>query len=147
MLGQVPADTDINVVLSGVRMPRMNSITERWIQARRHELLDRTLIANRAHLLNALRAYEHHHNRHRPHHGIVFYTDGVTEARDATGEMFGIDRLVEQAQRHAAEELPAPETLRRLARAVANFYDGPARDDTTLLLADWSPSASRRSIP
>jgi sigma-B regulation protein RsbU (phosphoserine phosphatase) len=78
---------------------------------------------------------------------LLFYTDGVIEARDAAGEMFGIDRLVEQAERHAAEELPAPETLRRLARAVANFYDGPARDDTTLLLVDWSTSASRRLIP
>jgi transposase InsO family protein len=38
------ADTGITVVLSGVRVPRMNSIVERWIQSRRHELLDRTLI-------------------------------------------------------------------------------------------------------
>ncbi|MEU4221240.1 PP2C family protein-serine/threonine phosphatase [Actinoplanes sp. NPDC026623] len=78
---------------------------------------------------------------------LLFYTDGVIEARDAAGEMFGVDRLVEQAERHAAEDLPAPETVRRLARAVANFYDGPARDDTTLVLADWSASASRRTIP
>jgi len=48
----------------------MNSIMERWIQACRHELLDRTLIFNRAHLLHALREYEHHHNEHRPHRGI-----------------------------------------------------------------------------
>jgi hypothetical protein len=40
----------------------MNSIMERWIQACRHELLDRTLIFNRAHLLHALREYERHHN-------------------------------------------------------------------------------------
>jgi putative transposase len=38
------ADAGITIVLSGVRMPRMNSIIERWIQACRHELLDRTLI-------------------------------------------------------------------------------------------------------
>ncbi|MEU7876537.1 integrase, partial [Dactylosporangium sp. NPDC049140] len=38
------ADAGTTVVLSGVRMPRMNSIMERWIQACRHELLDRTLI-------------------------------------------------------------------------------------------------------
>jgi hypothetical protein len=64
-------DAGIGVVLSGVRMPRMNSIMERWIQACRHELLDRTLIFNRAHLLQALREYEHHHNEHRPHRGIA----------------------------------------------------------------------------
>jgi putative transposase len=39
-------------------------------QACRHELLDRTLISNQAHLLHALREYERHHNRHRPHRGI-----------------------------------------------------------------------------
>jgi transposase InsO family protein len=65
------ADAGITVVLSGVRMPRMNSIMERWIQSCRHELLDRTLIWNRAHLLHALREYERHHNRHRPHRGIA----------------------------------------------------------------------------
>jgi transposase InsO family protein len=65
------ADIGITVVLSGVRMPRMNSIMERWIQACRHELLDRTLIWNQAHLLHALREYERHHNRHRPHRGIA----------------------------------------------------------------------------
>jgi hypothetical protein len=65
------ADAGITVVLSGIRMPRMNSIMERWIQACRHELLDRTLIWNQAHLLHALREYERHHNRHRPHRGIA----------------------------------------------------------------------------
>jgi transposase InsO family protein len=37
------ADSGIQVVLSGVRMPRMNSIMERWMKTCRHELLDRTL--------------------------------------------------------------------------------------------------------
>jgi hypothetical protein len=49
----------------------MNSIMERWIQACRHELLDRTLIFNRAYLLHARREYEHHRNEHRPHRGIA----------------------------------------------------------------------------
>jgi Integrase core domain len=58
-------------VLSGVRMPRRNSIMKRWTQSCRHELLDRTLIVNQAHLLHALREYERHHNQHRPHRGIA----------------------------------------------------------------------------
>lgn len=33
LIDQVLADTGIDVVLSGVRIPRMNSIMERWIQA------------------------------------------------------------------------------------------------------------------
>jgi len=65
------SDAGIGVVLTGVRMPGMNSIMERWIQSCRHELLDRTLIWNQSHLLHALREYEHHHNTHRPHRGIA----------------------------------------------------------------------------
>jgi len=44
---------------------------ERWIQFCRHELLDRMLISNQAHLLHALREYEAHYNAHRPHRGIA----------------------------------------------------------------------------
>lgn len=64
------ADTGIEVVLSGVQVPRMNAVMERWIQTCRRELLDRTLIWNQPHLLNALRHYERHYNAHRPHRGI-----------------------------------------------------------------------------
>ena len=55
------------VVLSGVRMPRMNAIMERWVQTCRRELLDRTLIWNQAHLLHALRELQQFYNCHRPH--------------------------------------------------------------------------------
>jgi hypothetical protein len=54
----VLTDAGIEVVLSGVRMPRMNSIIERWVQTCRRELLDRTLIWNQRHLLHALREYQ-----------------------------------------------------------------------------------------
>ncbi|ROP41839.1 integrase core domain-containing protein [Saccharothrix texasensis] len=66
----VLADAGIQVVRSGVRIPRMNAIMERWIQSCRRELLDRTLIWNHQHLLHALREYEHFYNTHRPHQGI-----------------------------------------------------------------------------
>jgi putative transposase len=64
-------DAGIEVVLSGVRMPRMNSITERWVQTCRRELLDRTLIWNQRHLLHALREFEDFCNSHRPHQGMA----------------------------------------------------------------------------
>ncbi|MFF3878902.1 integrase core domain-containing protein [Streptomyces sp. NPDC001978] len=64
-------DAGIEVVLSGVRMPRMNSIMERWVQTCRRELLDRTLIWNQRHLLYALREFERFYNAHRPHRGIA----------------------------------------------------------------------------
>ncbi|WP_238413266.1 transposase [Saccharothrix deserti] len=71
MSDTVLTDADIQVVLSGVRIPRMNAITERWIQSCRRELLDRTLIWNQRHLLHALREYEQFYNTHQPHQGIV----------------------------------------------------------------------------
>jgi hypothetical protein len=47
----------------------MNAIVERWVRSCRAELLDRTLIINRAHL-HALREYETFYNEHRPHHAL-----------------------------------------------------------------------------
>src|SRR4051794_9878753 len=63
------ADAGITVVLSGVQMPGMNSIIERWVRTCRRELLDRTLIWNQRHLHHALQEYERFYNLHRPHQG------------------------------------------------------------------------------
>nr|WP_246096030.1 integrase core domain-containing protein [Streptomyces botrytidirepellens] len=71
LFGAVLKDAGIDVVLSGIQMPRMNSITERWIQTCRRELLDRTLIWNQRHLLHTLREFEQFCNGHRPHQGIA----------------------------------------------------------------------------
>jgi hypothetical protein len=68
LLDTILVDTGIEVVLSGVQMPR--TVMERWIQGCRHELLDRTLIWNQAYLLHALHQHELHDNAHRPHQGI-----------------------------------------------------------------------------
>jgi transposase InsO family protein len=65
------ADAGIETVLSGVQMPRMNAIMERWVQTCLRELLDRTLIWNQVHLLHALREFEQFYNSHRPHQGIA----------------------------------------------------------------------------
>ncbi|WP_222721376.1 integrase core domain-containing protein [Actinomadura sp. HBU206391] len=67
----VLADAGIKIVLTGVRMPRMNAIMERWVQTCRRELLDRTLIWNQRHLLHALREFEAFYNGHRPHRGVA----------------------------------------------------------------------------
>jgi transposase InsO family protein len=67
----VLADAGIKVVLSGVQMPRMNAVMERWVRTCRRELLDRMLIWHQRSLLHALREYERFYNLHRPHQGIA----------------------------------------------------------------------------
>lgn len=82
-----------------------------------------------------------------PEDRLLFYTDGVTEARATGGDRFGPARLVELAERHAAAGLPAPETLRRLAHAVADHQAGPPADDATLMLVEWSAAAALNTAP
>jgi transposase len=60
----------IGIITTGIRIPRMNSIIERWIQTCRHELLDRTLIWNQTHLLHALSEFESYYNQHRHHRSL-----------------------------------------------------------------------------
>jgi serine phosphatase RsbU (regulator of sigma subunit) len=77
---------------------------------------------------------------------IVFYTDGVTEARDTAGHFFGLDRLVERLERAAAARQPAPETLRRISHDVLDHQGGTLQDDATLLIAEWATSGEHRLV-
>jgi serine phosphatase RsbU (regulator of sigma subunit) len=76
-----------------------------------------------------------------PGDAILLYTDGVTEARTADGEQFGLDRLTDLLEREAASEQPPEEILRRLVRALLDYEPGGLRDDATLLLAQWTADA------
>ncbi|SES47961.1 PP2C family protein-serine/threonine phosphatase [Actinokineospora terrae] len=78
---------------------------------------------------------------------LLLYTDGITEARDPDGAFFGVDRLVALTEHHEAAGLPAPETLRRVTRAVLDHQNGVLQDDATLVLVEWSPAASDKLLP
>lgn len=78
---------------------------------------------------------------------ILLHSDGVTEARSPRGEEFGVDRLVDLTERHEAAGLPAPETLRRVSRAVLDHQRGKLQDDATLVLIEWSDVAARNVLP
>ncbi|MEV4895396.1 integrase core domain-containing protein [Nonomuraea sp. NPDC055795] len=67
LIDEILADVSIQTVLTGIRMPRMNSIMERWVQTCRRELLDRCLIWNEHRLRHALAEYEKFYNEHRAH--------------------------------------------------------------------------------
>jgi transposase InsO family protein len=87
LIDEILSSAGITTVLTGVRMPRMNSITERWVKTLRTELLDRTLVWNEAHLRYALREYEPHYNLHRTHRSLA----GATPSR-------AVPRPLESAQ-------------------------------------------------
>ena len=82
-----------------------------------------------------------------PDDRLLFYSDGVTEARAPGGDRFGVQRLVDLVEQHERAGLPAPETLRRLAHAVVDHQSGPPTDDATLMLVQWSTPAALNTVP
>ena len=71
LIDEILGGAGIATILTGVRVPRMNAIMERWVKTLRGELLDRTLIWNEAHLRHALHEYERHYNQHRTHRSLA----------------------------------------------------------------------------
>ncbi|MBN3932245.1 serine/threonine-protein phosphatase [Streptomyces verrucosisporus] len=85
---------------------------------------------------------------------VVFYTDGITEARGPGEREFGLSRFIDFLIRHHADGLPVPETLRRLVHAVLGHHGGRLQDDATVLLCEWlgprpdavGPAAARAGL-
>jgi hypothetical protein len=77
---------------------------------------------------------------------ILLYTDGVTEGRAADGTPFGVQRLADFIIRHSSALLPAPETMRRLNRAIVDYQQGRLRDDATAVLIEWQPDQPGRTL-
>jgi serine phosphatase RsbU (regulator of sigma subunit) len=75
----------------------------------------------------------------QPGDQVLLYTDGVIEARTDTGDFFGVDRLVDFVTRALADQLPAPETMRRLVHAILTHQHEQLQDDATALLIHWHP--------
>ena len=65
---------------------------------------------------------------------LVFYTDGVTEARNASGALFGDERLVEAARRGALAGEAATVSLIILDALTAFTAGAPQADDLTLVV-------------
>ncbi|MFD6953418.1 serine/threonine protein phosphatase [Nocardiopsis sp. TSRI0078] len=70
---------------------------------------------------------------------VLLYTDGVTEAHDSEGRMFGPERFADFVIRATAADEPAPETLRRLVHAIHDHQHGNFTDDATIMLLEWHP--------
>jgi serine phosphatase RsbU (regulator of sigma subunit) len=66
---------------------------------------------------------------------LALYTDGVSEASNATGEEFGEGRLVEGLRRH--REQPCQTLLTTILDEVRQFGSDEQRDDVTLIVAKF----------
>ena len=83
----------------------------------------------------------------QPDDRVLLYTDGVTEARSPTGAFFGDQALIDLLGRNLAAGLPAPETMRRVVRALLDHQQGQLTDDATLLLLEWRNSNTDALTP
>ncbi len=73
---------------------------------------------------------------------VLFYTDGISEARSTDGSFFGDDRLADLLVRASLENLPVQETVRHLADSILGFSGLDLRDDATMLLLEYRPPAA-----
>jgi serine phosphatase RsbU (regulator of sigma subunit) len=87
------------------------------------------------------------HAHLQPGDRVLFYTDGLTEARTSDGAFFTVERLAEFLERQAAAGFPAPETLRRLRHAVLAHQHGALQDDATALLVEWRRGTEEAMVP
>ncbi|WP_051711654.1 PP2C family protein-serine/threonine phosphatase [Streptomyces sp. NRRL S-350] len=86
--------------------------------------------------------------RLQPGDRLLVYTDGVTEARGAGGELFGLDRFTDFVIRATAAGEETPEALRRLIHAILEHQNNTLSDDATIMMIEWQPAAlSTVSLP
>jgi serine phosphatase RsbU (regulator of sigma subunit) len=72
-----------------------------------------------------------------PGDSIVFYTDGVIEARGKGDGAFGADRLADLVGQHASDQVPVGLIVRFVTRAVLDHHGGELHDDATVLMVHW----------
>jgi hypothetical protein len=77
---------------------------------------------------------------------LLFYSDGVVEARNPEGEEFGLDRFVDFVLKREADGVSAPETLRRLVQALLDHQQDLLQDDATVLLVEWRTERHRQLV-
>lgn len=77
-------------------------------------------------------AYEEREIEILPGDRLVLFTDGVSEAADATGELFGEERIAELVA--DSRDLAAHELQRTIVDAASSFSGGELEDDLTLVV-------------
>lgn len=72
-----------------------------------------------------------------PGDGVLFFTDGVVDARGPDGVEFGAQRLADLVGQVMSEGLRPGDAVRRLVRAVLDYKTTELRDDASLVLVGW----------
>jgi serine phosphatase RsbU (regulator of sigma subunit) len=74
---------------------------------------------------------------------VLFYSDGVIEARPDGGPEFGMERFVDLATRHGDRDVGLLVMVRAILDAVLEHAENILRDDATLVAVRWTgPSTS-----
>ncbi len=76
-----------------------------------------------------------------PGDAILLLSDGVYEARSPDGTFYGRDRVMAMARTLLTAGVRPPEVLRLVIRDVIDFQGDHVRDDATLVIVRWQPSA------
>lgn len=79
-----------------------------------------------------------------PGDGVLFYTDGVVDARAPGGDEFGAQRLADLAGQVISQGLGAGDAVRRVVRAVLHHNITELRDDASMVLVRWEGRAAGR---
>ena len=68
---------------------------------------------------------------------ILLYTDGLTEAKNKTGEMYTVDRMTASLEKHGY--MPSPESIfEHVTKDFANFVGEYVQiDDTTMIVIKY----------
>ena len=78
-----------------------------------------------------------------PGDSLLIYSDGITEARNGSGEPFGQERLIAAFEAGRNAELLPRALLDSLQQTLKGFAGGaPALDDQTALVVDWPRDAA-----
>ncbi len=75
--------------------------------------------------------------RLEPGDAVVLFSDGMTEARSAGGDLFTVERVGDLAARAIAGGDTIAETARRLIRNVIEHRGVSLEDDATLVMVGW----------
>jgi serine phosphatase RsbU (regulator of sigma subunit) len=77
---------------------------------------------------------------------VIFCTDGVTDAHSPSGDLFGVDRLIDLLTSNVSDNLSTAESIRRVGRALLAHQQAPLTDDATLLLLQWPGSTAGKTL-